>query len=209
MLMRIVITIAAVLTVSLALVTREMREREFFRQLEGINVDSILINRRLIDKYIKCLLKTGKCDPTMKDLRIALPLILEHLCETRCSERERQNLRKLFLYIRTNRAQEWERLAKLYDPKGAYKANVDAFIENRPRPTMITSSAIRETVAPTIFTTTTTTTTTTTRAPTAPPPQRQSIRATRNALYIAMRRFAMWLNPNQPAKTTNNQLNIL
>nr|APB88069.1 putative chemosensory protein 6 [Lygus lineolaris] len=189
MMLRVVIPIAAVLTVTLALVTKEMREREFFRQLEGINVDSILINRRLIDKYIKCLLKTGKCDPTMKDLRIALPLILEHLCETRCSERERRNLRKLFLYIRTNRPLEWDRLAKLYDPNGTHKANVDAFIDMRPRPVTTTSNA---TVATTITTTTTSTTSAPTTTLTPIPPQRQSVRATRNALYVAMRRFAMY-----------------
>nr|AXU25091.1 chemosensory protein 12 [Cyrtorhinus lividipennis] len=131
--MRFALLVASIFTVAAAIVTREMREREFFRHLEAIDVDGITNNQRLVDKYIKCLLKTGKCDPAMKDLRISLPLILEHMCETRCSERERTNLRKLFMYIRTNRPLEWDRLSKLYDPKGTYKPRVDAFVENRPR----------------------------------------------------------------------------
>ncbi|CAB0016829.1 unnamed protein product [Nesidiocoris tenuis] len=157
-------------------VTTNMRERQFFRHLASVDIDGILGNKRLIDKYMKCLLKTGKCDPAMRDLRgsekgvktskesnelkkfkiglvelpliakkLSLPLILEHLCENRCNARETTNLQKIFEFVRNKRSQEWERLQKLYDPKGQYIEKIEAFINRRAATPTIRSTTVRST----------------------------------------------------------------
>merc|ERR1712071_750307 len=48
--------------------------------LEGIDVDSILQNTKLINKHIKCVRDEGRCDTDGKNLKTMIPRVLNENC---------------------------------------------------------------------------------------------------------------------------------
>merc|ERR1712071_283126 len=62
--------------------------------LEGIDVDSILQNTKLINKHIKCVRDEGRCDTDGKNLKTMIPRVLNENCAG-CSAEQIKNSNKI------------------------------------------------------------------------------------------------------------------
>lgn len=67
----ILLTIMAVVTLSLAEDTLKEKEKEekYTDRFDSIDIDEILANRRLLVPYLKCALDKGRCTPEGKELK--------------------------------------------------------------------------------------------------------------------------------------------
>lgn len=54
-----------------------------------------------------------------------LPDAIQTDC-SKCSDVQKRNSRKIITYLRTRRPQDWKKLTDKYDPKGLFKARIDA-----------------------------------------------------------------------------------
>lgn len=81
--------------------------------LEGIDVDGILKNTKLINKHISCVRKEGKCDTDGKNMKIMLPRVLNEKCSG-CSQEQVTNSNKIIDWMKQNRAADWAFIEPLY-----------------------------------------------------------------------------------------------
>ncbi|MCH1932606.1 A10/OS-D family protein, partial [Shewanella sp. A25] len=83
--------LASLLFVSVALAAPE----GYTTKWDNINLDEILHNDRLMDKYVDCLLDEGddKCTPDGKELKKILPDALETGC-SKCNEKQKKGADK-------------------------------------------------------------------------------------------------------------------
>ncbi|XP_045452409.1 ejaculatory bulb-specific protein 3-like [Melitaea cinxia] len=89
---------------------------------DGIDLDEILTNDRLLAGYVNCLLEKGPCTPDGKELKNNLPDAIENDC-SKCTERQREGADKVMHYIIDHKPEEWEELEKKYHSDGSYKLN--------------------------------------------------------------------------------------
>ncbi|XP_063830604.1 ejaculatory bulb-specific protein 3-like [Ostrinia nubilalis] len=87
---------------------------------DGVNLDEILENDRLLTSYVNCLLETGPCTPDGKELKNNLPDAIQNDCK-KCSERQREGADQVMEYIIDHRPDDWEKLEKKYNSDGSYK----------------------------------------------------------------------------------------
>lgn len=83
---------------------------------EGIDVDSILRNEKLINKHVKCIRMEGRCDTNGKSLKTMLPRVLNENCAG-CSEEQVFNANKIIEWMKRNRAADWAYIRPLYSYK--------------------------------------------------------------------------------------------
>ncbi|XP_066905171.1 ejaculatory bulb-specific protein 3-like [Halyomorpha halys] len=96
-----------------AAVSDTQLERQVLARLQVIDVERILNNNRIINKYLKCMLRQGVCPPEARDFRRVLPKLIKHLCE-KCTDRQRTALKQIFTFVRTKFPKEWEQMKILY-----------------------------------------------------------------------------------------------
>ncbi|CAH2089570.1 unnamed protein product [Euphydryas editha] len=89
---------------------------------DGIDLDEILRNDRLLAGYVNCLLDKGLCTPDGKELKSNLPDAIENDC-SKCTERQREGADKVMHYIIDHKPEEWNELEKKYNSDGSYKLN--------------------------------------------------------------------------------------
>nr|AIX97070.1 chemosensory protein 2 [Dastarcus helophoroides] len=82
---------------------------------DNIDVDNILNNKRLLNNYMQCLLKKGKCTEDGSLLRDLIPDALLTDC-AKCSEVQKTKSEKVIRFIKKNRGDDWDELLKVYDP---------------------------------------------------------------------------------------------
>ncbi|XP_068154615.1 putative odorant-binding protein A10 [Drosophila tropicalis] len=89
-------------------------------KFDNVDLDEILQQERLLNNYIKCLESTGPCTPDAKMLKEILPDAILTDC-MKCTEKQKYGSEKVTRHLIDNRAQDWERLEKIYDPEGSYR----------------------------------------------------------------------------------------
>nr|AKI84396.1 CSP13 [Holotrichia parallela] len=93
---------------------------EYTDKYDGVNIDEILNNKRLLQGYCNCLLDKGPCSPDGAELKRVLPEAIENNCE-KCSEKHKNAARKVLKHVYEKEKDCWDPLEKKYDPKGDYK----------------------------------------------------------------------------------------
>ena len=80
---------------------------------EGVDVDSILKNRKIISRHIKCVREEGRCDSNGKNLKSMLPRIINEGC-TGCSYEQVTNSNKVIDWMRAHRPEDWHFIKAKY-----------------------------------------------------------------------------------------------
>lgn len=81
--------------------------------LEGIDVESILKNTKLINKHIKCVRDEGRCDTDGKNLKTMIPRVLNENCAG-CSDEQVRNSNRIIDWTKENRPSDWEFIERKY-----------------------------------------------------------------------------------------------
>nr|QIJ45712.1 chemosensory protein [Glyphodes pyloalis] len=94
---------------------------------DGVDLNQVLGNERLLTNYVNCLLDLGPCTPDAKELKKNLPDAIQNDCK-KCSDRQREGSDQVMQYIIDHRAEDWEKLEKKYNSDGSYKKK---YLENK------------------------------------------------------------------------------
>nr|QEI46807.1 chemosensory protein 9 [Galleria mellonella] len=84
-------------------------ESKYTNKYDGVNLDEILTNERLLTGYIKCLLEQGPCTPDAKELKNNLPDAIQNDCK-KCTNRQQQGADQVMGYIIDHRPDDWNKL---------------------------------------------------------------------------------------------------
>ncbi|XP_053615074.1 ejaculatory bulb-specific protein 3 [Plodia interpunctella] len=87
---------------------------------DGVDLDEILANERLLAGYINCLLDAGPCTPDGKELKNNLPDAIQNDCH-KCTERQREGADKVMEYIIDHNPDDWIKLEEKYNSDGSYR----------------------------------------------------------------------------------------
>nr|ALR72524.1 chemosensory protein 10 [Colaphellus bowringi] len=87
---------------------------------DRVNVEDVLKNKRLLKRYVDCLLGVPKtCTKDGQLLKDTLPNALKTKCED-CSEPQRKGAKRVANYLIDCKPKWWSDLAKIYDSDGIY-----------------------------------------------------------------------------------------
>ncbi|KAL0820522.1 hypothetical protein ABMA28_006378 [Loxostege sticticalis] len=95
-------------------------EKTYTTKYDGVNLQEILENDRLLTSYVNCLLEKGPCTPDGKELKTNLPDAIQNDCK-KCSDRQREGADQVMEYIIDHRPDDWVKLEKMYNSDGSYK----------------------------------------------------------------------------------------
>nr|AIX97837.1 chemosensory protein [Cnaphalocrocis medinalis] len=101
---------------------------KYSTKYDNFDVDTLISNDRLLKAYINCFLEKGRCTPEGADFRKALPEAVETTC-AKCTEKQKNNIRKVIKAIQQKHPKQWEELKKKTDPSGKFRADFDKFIQ--------------------------------------------------------------------------------
>ncbi|XP_063238697.1 ejaculatory bulb-specific protein 3-like isoform X2 [Bacillus rossius redtenbacheri] len=98
-------------------------ERKYTTRYDGVDVDAILKNERLYRSYVDCIVAQEgakvRCTKDAIALRSRIPDALASDC-AKCSERQREETRKVVAFVRKNHPEDWSALVRRFDPTGVY-----------------------------------------------------------------------------------------
>ncbi|XP_065345627.1 ejaculatory bulb-specific protein 3-like [Cloeon dipterum] len=97
----------------------------YTNKYDGVDLDRILKNDRILTNYIKCLMDQGPCTSEGRELKRTLPDALETDC-TKCNPNQKGAADKVINFLIKNRPSDWTRLVNKYDPSGAYQKRFEA-----------------------------------------------------------------------------------
>nr|AYN71354.1 chemosensory protein 5 [Oedaleus infernalis] len=99
---------------------------KYTTKFDSVNLDDILNNDRLLNKYAQCLLDADdrNCTPDAKELKKAIPDALTNEC-AKCSEKQKEGAQKVVDFLIDNRPAQWKELEAKYDPSGEYRKRYD------------------------------------------------------------------------------------
>ncbi|CAG9795816.1 unnamed protein product [Diatraea saccharalis] len=117
----IVITVLATTALCLA------QEEHYTDRFDGVNVDEITANRRLLVPYVRCVLDQGRCTAEGKELKLHVKDAMQTACK-KCTDKQKEGARKVVNHIREKELEYWEQLIAKYDPTGEYKPIYEPFL---------------------------------------------------------------------------------
>ncbi|XP_037946914.1 ejaculatory bulb-specific protein 3-like [Teleopsis dalmanni] len=100
------------------------QQRQYTNKFDGVDVDSVLTNNRILNNYIKCLMEKGPCTAEGRELKKLLPDALQTDC-SKCTETQKRNSQKVINFLRVNKPGEWKLLLDKYDAKGIYRSKYE------------------------------------------------------------------------------------
>ncbi|XP_059486432.1 ejaculatory bulb-specific protein 3-like [Neocloeon triangulifer] len=103
---------------------------KYTNKYDGIDLDRILRNDRILTNYIKCLMDQGPCTSEGRELKRTLPDALETDC-TKCNPNQKTAADKVIRFLIDNRRKDFDRLEKKYDPSGAYRKRFEATLQKQ------------------------------------------------------------------------------
>ncbi|KAK7586250.1 hypothetical protein V9T40_004126 [Parthenolecanium corni] len=109
--------------------TLEAAATQFTTKYDNVNVDEVLGNERLLQKYIDCILDKGKCTADGQELKNALPEAIKNECGG-CSEKQKEGAQKVAKHLYEHKKEVWEELLNKYDPDGTFREKYKARYEN-------------------------------------------------------------------------------
>ncbi|XP_054277285.1 ejaculatory bulb-specific protein 3-like [Macrosteles quadrilineatus] len=89
-------------------------------RFDGIDVEAVLRNERILRRYVDCALDRGPCTAEGKELKKRLPDALKSDC-AKCSEVQRKQARRVMEFLARNKKPYWTQLVSKYDPSGEYR----------------------------------------------------------------------------------------
>ncbi|RLU17357.1 ObirCsp3.2 [Ooceraea biroi] len=113
------------------------KDGEYTHKYDNIDVDQILHNDRLLNRYADCVLERnkGRCPPEAIELRKVLGEALETEC-AKCSEHQREMTKKVIRFLVENKRDVWTALKAKYDPDGKFAQRYEGNGEERRRADM-------------------------------------------------------------------------
>nr|UNG39406.1 chemosensory protein 12 [Apocheima cinerarius] len=112
----VILCVLCVAAVSLAL---PADNSQYTSKYDGVNLDEIIGNKRLLTPYVKCVLDEGKCTADGKELKSHVKEALETNC-AKCTETQRKGAEKVFRHLINHEVPTWDKLKTKYDPSGKY-----------------------------------------------------------------------------------------
>lgn len=131
------------LTYLMTLVLSRPEDPKYESKYDNIDIDQILTNKRLMDNYMKCLVKEGSCTPDGQLLRDTLPDAIENGC-SKCTEKQKSGSEKVINFVLENRPEDWKKIEKMYDPERKYVKMYCALEGAKDSKACITLKAIEE-----------------------------------------------------------------
>ncbi|XP_049814613.1 ejaculatory bulb-specific protein 3-like [Schistocerca nitens] len=119
----------ALLIVTAALATAAAAD-DRYAKYDHVDVERMLRNQRFVNAAIKCLLEEGPCTPEIRDLKKMLPDALKSDC-SKCSAKQKENVRKVVDFMMKQRAADWARLSRKYDPEGLHQKRIEAKLKEQ------------------------------------------------------------------------------
>nr|AIX97835.1 chemosensory protein [Cnaphalocrocis medinalis] len=113
-----ILAVTLVLTTCVTINTAD--ESTYTTKYDGVDINEVLGNERLLTSYVNCLLDLGPCTPDGKELKNNLPDAIQNDCK-KCSDRQREGADQVMDYIIDHRAEDWAKLEKKYNSDGSYK----------------------------------------------------------------------------------------
>uniref|UniRef100_A0A1B6HFJ5 Uncharacterized protein n=1 Tax=Homalodisca liturata TaxID=320908 RepID=A0A1B6HFJ5_9HEMI len=117
--MRVSITVVVVLLATVAYVAAQLGRGYAQGRLNGIDVDSILGNKRVLQSYINCFMDKGPCTPEGREGKKYFPEIYKTNC-AKCSEEQQTLVKKTIKAFVTKRKTDWDMIVDKYDPDHAH-----------------------------------------------------------------------------------------
>ncbi|XP_049823822.1 uncharacterized protein LOC109595898 [Aethina tumida] len=93
---------------------------QYTTKYDNIDIDRILKNERLLKNYVNCVLSKGKCSPEGSELKRLLPEAIKTDC-LKCNDRQKQNTRKVLVYLGKNRRQYFDEVLAKFDGDRTYR----------------------------------------------------------------------------------------
>ncbi|GJQ66517.1 hypothetical protein Trydic_g4504 [Trypoxylus dichotomus] len=100
---------------------------KYTTKYDNFDIDSLMTNDRLLQKYVQCLLDLATCTADGLELKKNMPDALQTNC-SKCSKKQKNASDQLILFLIENKPQYWEPLKKKYDSTGEYTTK---FLEER------------------------------------------------------------------------------
>ncbi|XP_026320741.1 ejaculatory bulb-specific protein 3-like isoform X2 [Hyposmocoma kahamanoa] len=96
---------------------------------DKIDLDKILGDDNLFNKYIDCLLDKGPCEPMehAPEFRKLVPEVIAEAC-AKCSPIQKQHVRKTVNALKEKKPEAFQQFVEKYDPKGVYQEAFAAFM---------------------------------------------------------------------------------
>nr|AYN71368.1 chemosensory protein 19 [Oedaleus infernalis] len=112
---------ALVLIAALAVVVVAAAEEKYTTKYDNVNLDEILNNDRLLNKYVQCLMEDGEsnCTADGKELKKAVPDALSNEC-AKCNDKQKEGTKKVLKHLVNHKPDVWQQLKAKYDPDGTY-----------------------------------------------------------------------------------------
>ncbi|KAF9818728.1 hypothetical protein SFRURICE_011774 [Spodoptera frugiperda] len=110
-----------ILLVYLTIQSKATETSTYTTKYDGIDLDEILDNDRLLTGYVNCLMDLGPCTADGKELKKNLPDAIENDCK-KCTERQREGADRVCHYLIDNRPEDWTKLEEKYKSDGSYRA---------------------------------------------------------------------------------------
>ncbi|XP_023942498.1 allergen Tha p 1 [Bicyclus anynana] len=98
-------------------------------KFDGVDVSSIVTNRRLLVPYVKCVLEQGKCSPEGKELKSHIKEAIENYC-AKCTDAQRHGTRTVIAHLINKEKDYWNQLTVKYDPDRKYTKKYEAELKS-------------------------------------------------------------------------------
>nr|AGY49270.1 putative chemosensory protein [Sesamia inferens] len=112
--------LATMLLIYLTSQSNAMETSTYTTKYDGIDLDEILNNERLLNGYVNCLMDLGPCTADGKELKKNIPDAIENDCK-KCTDRQRDGSDRVMHYLIDHRPDDWVKLEKKYNSDGSYK----------------------------------------------------------------------------------------
>ncbi|BET00376.1 unnamed protein product [Nesidiocoris tenuis] len=93
---------------------------KYTTKYDNIELDEILNNQRLYQKYFDCLRNKGKCTADAAELKELIPDALKTEC-AKCSEKQKEGVEKVLRFVLTKKPDDYNEIEAIYDPDGTYR----------------------------------------------------------------------------------------
>ncbi|KAF7987498.1 hypothetical protein HCN44_003260 [Aphidius gifuensis] len=90
---------------------------------DGVDIEMILRNPRLLNNYVNCLLDKGKCTPDGTELKTLLPDAILSEC-SKCNPKQKEGSERVITFLVKEKPDIWAKLAAKYDPQNTYRVKL-------------------------------------------------------------------------------------
>uniref|UniRef100_A0A1V1WC32 Chemosensory protein 3 n=1 Tax=Mythimna separata TaxID=271217 RepID=A0A1V1WC32_MYTSE len=113
-------SLAMMLLTYLTIQSNATETSTYTTKYDGIDLDEILNNERLLTGYVNCLMDNGPCTADGKELKKNIPDAIENDCK-KCTDRQRDGSDRVMHYLIDHRPDDWVKLEEKYNSDGSYK----------------------------------------------------------------------------------------